>query len=120
MVNTRANNYSQNDPLTRMTELYGVRKLRKYLKSVNNGSSTAWRTYQNVLHSERQQARVGRIQRTVEELEREEELRRMIMRNEETIDTLCTYIPFGLTAAILIFMIACNFNTCIYTDYDFQ
>jgi len=120
MVNTRANKYTQNDPLTRMTELYGVRKLRKYLKSINNESSTAWRAYQNVLHTERQQAHVERIQRTVEELEREEELRRMIVRNEEMIDALCTYIPFGLTAAILIFIIVCNFNTRIYTDYDFQ
>jgi hypothetical protein len=120
MVNTRANTYSQNDPLTRMTELYGVRKLRKYLKTVNNGSSTAWRTYQNVLHTERQQARVERIQRTVEEIEREEELRRMIIRNEEMIDVFCTYIPFGLTVAILILIVVCNSNTDIQTSPDFQ
>jgi hypothetical protein len=120
MVNTRANTYTQNDPLTRMTELYGVRKLRKYLNTVNNGSSSAWRSYQNVLHSERQQARVERIQRTVEEMEREEKLRRMIMRNEEMIDVVCAYLPFGLTAAILIFIVVANVNTSIQTGYDFQ
>jgi hypothetical protein len=120
MVNTRAKNYILNDPLTRMTELYGVRKLRKYLKSVNNGSSTAWRTYQNVLHSERQQARVERIQRTVEELEREEDLLRIMERNEEIIDAVCTYLPFGLTAALLVFIMLANVNTSIQTGYDFQ
>jgi hypothetical protein len=41
-------------------------------------------------------------------------------RNEEIIDAVCTYLPFGLTAALLVFIMLANVNTSIQTSPDFQ
>jgi len=120
MVNTRANKYSQNDPLTRMTEVYGVRKLRKYLKTLNTNSSSVWRSYQNNIQVVRQQLLIERLQRTAEEMEREEEIKRIIERNEELIDSMCAYTPLALSVAMFIFIFIANFDTSILNTYDFQ
>jgi len=119
MANTRANNYRATDPLTQMATLYGVRKVRKYLKNVNIDSSSAWRIHQFNARAEREQLLMEKLQRTAEEIEREEEFRRIYERNEELIDIMCTYTPFVLTAAFLIFVVGANFVASIQNNYDF-